>query len=124
MSRSNRTTLRRLGLATATLLAAGVALSLPAHAQDTTGTVTGQYTKNGQPVTPGNVVIISDNTGNAAFSELDNDGRYTVADLEPGLYRVAFDEGFNFTRQYAFGKLTFSDADLIEVVAGADHDGQ
>ncbi len=116
MSRSSRTTLRRLGIATATLLVAGVTLSLPAFAVDTTGTITGQYTKNGQPVTPGGVFVIADDTGNAAFSELDSEGRYTVADLQPGLYRVAFDVGF--MRQYAFGKLSFSDADLIDVVAG------
>ncbi len=67
-------------------------------------------------MTAGLVVIHSDDTGDAVFRELDSDGRYEATDLQPGQYRVSFDD--NLVRQYAFGKLTFFDADLIEVVAG------
>jgi len=112
----SRSSWRRVGLVAVIVATAFAGLSAPALAEESTGTITGQYTKNGQPVTPGDVVILSADTGNAVFSQLDEDGRFTAAELPPGQYRVAFD--VNFMRQYAFGKLTFSDADLIDVVAG------
>jgi hypothetical protein len=110
---------RRVGLATVVLALAAVGLSVPAaYADDTTGTISGHFTRDGQPVTPGNVFAFSDDTGEAFFAPFDEQGGFTVADLEPGLYRVAFDDATTNLRQWAYQKLTFSDADLVEVIAG------
>lgn len=110
---------RRVGLATVVLALAAVGLSVPAaYADDTTGTISGHFTRDGQPVTPGNVFAFSDDTGEAFFAPFDEQGGFTVADLEPGLYRVAFDYATTNLRQWAYQKLTFSDADLVEVIAG------
>ncbi len=119
MFRSHRT---RLGLvATAVVAVVGGigAAGLTAYADETTGTLTGHFTHDGAPVSPGSVFVTADQGDTTAGANLDSDGAFTVADLPPGQYRVLFHDDTTGLSQYAHQKLSYLDADLIDVTAGA-----
>ena len=54
-----------------------------------TGSVSGNVTYNGQPVTTGVVTLVNDQAGIGASGELDASGRYRIESIRTGQYKVA-----------------------------------
>ena len=54
-----------------------------------TGSLSGNVTYNGQPVTAGVVTLVNDQAGMGASGELDASGRYRIESVRTGQYKVA-----------------------------------
>src|SRR3954447_22437978 len=82
-----RTPLRRFGLMLLAVVITTLGTTTPAQAADT-GVITGRITYNGVPVANTSVYANNDETGEGGVNFTDGSGRYTIADLPPGSYRV------------------------------------
>lgn len=112
----SRSRLRGLGLVTATLLAASLTLSTPASAEGTTGTVAGTVTDNGLPVAASVTVYASD------YSFLTNGytnegGQYFLSGIPEGSNYIVSVSAFGHPTQFAHGKTSEAEADLLTVTA-------
>ncbi|SCF34883.1 Carboxypeptidase regulatory-like domain-containing protein [Micromonospora viridifaciens] len=108
--------LRRFGalLLGATLALTG--LATPAQAADT-GSITGQLTDGGVPVSGGYVDLIGDDVYHYDLASLDDQGRYAFDAVPPGRYRLSF-SAWGHPTQFAYGKTDWQTANLITVTAG------
>jgi hypothetical protein len=120
-----RRTVVRLGSVILTTLLVGAGAMAPANAVITTedidtGSIAGRLTdQHGDGVPDADVWAEGDGTGFFEATVTDADGFYRLDELEPDLYRVRF-EPLGAPGQYAFGKTSFHEADLIPVVAGQE----
>jgi Carboxypeptidase regulatory-like domain len=85
-----------------------------AQAEEATGTITGHITKE----STGQVTVNLWTTGGASAGQVlsDEDGNYTLPAVVPGTYKVQF--GFRGRWQWAYQKLGFSAAEVINVSTG------
>ncbi|BCJ71596.1 hypothetical protein CS0771_11400 [Catellatospora sp. IY07-71] len=112
-----RHTLRRLGLTLLTVAVATMGLTAPAHAEATTGTISGTLTDNGAPVAYAWVDASGTGWG---YAYTDENGHYQITDLAPGDdYKVTF-RADGHVPQYAYQALSWEAAALVTVTAGAD----
>ncbi|GIF71057.1 carboxypeptidase-like regulatory domain-containing protein [Asanoa siamensis] len=109
--------LRRATMLAAVLLTA-TAFAAPAHAADDTGTIAGRLTSStGAAVANAGVEVYNEETNYNGYTSTGDDGSYTLANLAPGDYSVAFNaEGH--PRQYFDNKFDLWEADLVTVAAG------
>jgi hypothetical protein len=84
--------LRRLAAAAALAVVMAAAPSLPAYADDTTGTVAGHLLDGTTPVSDATVTLIApDNSSELATAAVDAEGAFSLTDVAPGNYLVRFD---------------------------------
>jgi hypothetical protein len=95
---------------------AGVAS--PAYAADSTGSISGTFTVDGQPSFGASLEIMG-TSGFFDYVDLDLSGAFQVADLAPGQYQLEFSYP-NGPSQWYHGKALQGDADPVTVVAGQD----
>lgn len=112
-----RRRLRRLGASTLTIAAVLAVLGAPAHADPTTGTITGQVTDAGAPVADAAVFAFDSPFTIVNSARTGPDGRYTIADLPPGEYMLQF-EMADGRAQWAHQKEIFDEPDRFAVTAG------
>lgn len=115
---------RKLRLVVAAVCASVTVAALsiaPAHAEPTTGSISGRLTDDGTPLF-GFVAVYDLQQQFVASASADFAGTYTVADVPPGDYKLeifmSFPSGGTLI-QWAHQKLTFDDADAFTVTAGA-----
>jgi 5-hydroxyisourate hydrolase-like protein (transthyretin family) len=112
-----RSMLRRFGVFVAGFALVLTGLASPAQATGD-GTITGQLTDGGVAVSGGGAVYLyGDDVDHWDFSSLDGQGRYTFNAVPPGHYRVDF-EAAGHPSQWAYGKTSWSSADLVTVTSG------
>lgn len=108
---------KRLGLIALALATISLGLSAPAHADGETGIV-GHLTDSGRPVESATVTASAAAGDGWGTAVTDATGRYEIADLPPGAYRVHFDVA-GHPGQYAYRQTSWSQASRITVTAGA-----
>ncbi|GAA2378324.1 hypothetical protein Cme02nite_19390 [Catellatospora methionotrophica] len=101
---------------TLTLAIGALGLAAPAQALDN-GTIAGQLTDGGQPVSGARVQASSVNGRHWLDATTDGTGHYEITDVPGGDYRVYFDPDGR-PGQYAYGQVDYSAATLIAVPAG------
>jgi carboxypeptidase family protein len=83
------------------------------------GGLTGRVTNaDGTPVAFAQVSAGGVSGGGFGWTQADSDGRYTIAYLDPGEYRVSFQRGFGSPIQYANNETSYQDATPILVGIG------
>ena len=103
--------------ASATVTALSIA---PAHAEPTTGSISGHVTDAGAPVSAF-ISVYDLQQQQVGSAGTDGNGGYTVADLPAGDYKVLFFLSFpggGSLVQWAHHRLSFFDADTFTVAAG------
>lgn len=112
--------LRRLGAVTVAVLVAALGIAAPAHAETTTGTISGHITRpDGSPAANESVFaedVNFENPGGSAVT--DENGFYSISDLAPGGYRLKIPRGGGSLIQYAFGQTSLVGAATFGVFAG------
>ena len=85
---------RKIAVATLAAALAVIGLSTPAHADDTTGTISGQFTDSqGQPIADAQVVVETPNGSWITYAYTDEQGNYTETQVVPGTYIILFSWG-------------------------------
>lgn len=113
----------------AALLALALLLCLAAlapSAEAATGSIAGTVTdaSTSEPVEGVEVCAELDGEEESqACGFTETDGTYFIGGLDPGKYRVAFWSEGRYVPQYYDGKSEWSDADLVEVLSGANTPG-
>ncbi|MDI1464264.1 carboxypeptidase regulatory-like domain-containing protein [Catellatospora sp. KI3] len=107
-------TLRRVATTLLAVTVAAVGATTPAHADDT-GTIKGQVTADGQPVSG---ILVNAQGWGWGSALTGPDGRYTITDLPAGMdYRVSF-SGAGHPEQYAHQTADYDSATTYTVTAG------
>lgn len=115
----SRSRLRGLGLMTAALLAASVALGAPASAEGITGTIAGTITDGGAPVAFASVQIQSPDGSFFTSTATDDFGNYVVSEVPEAAaaYTVMIQVPAHPTQFYP-GQLNWEQAGLVSVAGG------
>ncbi|HEY2673049.1 MAG TPA: carboxypeptidase regulatory-like domain-containing protein [Rugosimonospora sp.] len=93
-------------------------MAAPAYAADSTGSISGTFTVDGQ-ASFGASLEITNTSGFFDYVDLDVSGAFQVADLAPGQYQLEFSYP-NGPSQWYHGKASGGEADPVTVVAGQD----
>jgi hypothetical protein len=120
---------RLRGIAIVMGLALCGALGAPAPAMAATGSIAGTVTEagSGDPIAGIAVCANSPNFGiDGGCVATGPDGKYTIAGLQPNVYRVGFEEEGqqkNYVAQWYPGKPIVEEAQLVQVQSGAETPG-
>jgi hypothetical protein len=98
-------------------LALAVGVSVPALADPVPGTITGQLTDGGAPVSA-QIQLVATDFSHFAFGSTDAEGRFTFSGLPAAAYRLTFNLPGAVTQYYP-GKILFEDGEPITVTEGA-----
>jgi len=110
---------RACALVAIVIMVAVPAGTIPAYASLATGTITGRFIDaDGNPLSQV-FVSASGSSGGGGFGVTAADGSYTLGDLSPGSYTVAFQLPESGLTQWAHGKTSAANADQFAVTAGA-----
>ncbi len=109
---------RRISVLAVAALIGGVGASVPARADDTTGSIVGQFTNShGQPITNASVQVWdATNWSTVAYASTDANGDYEADDIQPGSYFVEFD--FSGLTLYSGNAVYLGEGKTYEVTAG------
>ena len=122
MTFTNRSTLIRAVLLSASALTLNVALATPAAAQTTTATVRGQVTNKAAAAPGASVAAVSVDTGATARAKAGPDGSYVLPGLTPGTYDVTVTAAGSaaVTRRVivSVGETSTLDVDVAQATAG------
>ena len=109
---------RRMAIAVAVSVIAGLLPGSAAVAAGSTGSITGHLLDGTAPVANVTVLIESSDGAFAGEAQTDATGAYTVSDLAPASYRVRFEFGSGYSERWR-EKTSNQIGDLIAVTAGA-----